>query len=169
MAVKHQRSLAPPVKQAELADWCIAHPPRGMVLTPCAEPGNDETDPDRLKACYKLRWSNAPVRLGLQADDEVMVTFDPEMADRHPPTAPQEDSLFLPGYKGVRYLTWGDPLLEDWLLSVRGDELREDEWRQLGLYRVDSEGIEYHNARENGRKIVFFSDFLLGVSKMFGI
>jgi hypothetical protein len=32
-------------------------------------------------------WADAPQHLGLQAQEEVLVTFSGEVADRHPPTA----------------------------------------------------------------------------------
>jgi len=125
-----------PATQAELAAWCLRHRPAGMCLTPCPEPGQNNLAPDPARGCFLLRWAGAPEHLGISPADEVRVTFNPDVADRHPPTAPQSDPDGLDnprGSEGVRYLTWGDPLLEAWLAAVRGEKLADEELRQLGI------------------------------------
>jgi superfamily II DNA or RNA helicase len=122
-----------PVTQAQLAAWCLQHPAPGMILQVCPEPGTAVVEPDGTKGCLKLRWAYAPEYLGFEATDELLVTFNPDLADRHPPTAPQLDEADQrqKGREGVRLLTWGDPLLEAWLRDVRGEEIDPT---CLGLY-----------------------------------
>jgi hypothetical protein len=113
-----------PVTQAELAAWCINHPAMGMTLTPHVEPNTSEVSVSH-SGCFSLTWQYAPAQLAIGPSDEVLVTFSAELADRNPPTAPQQDDTgeYQAGSEGVRLLTWGDPLLEAWLQAVIGSDV----------------------------------------------
>jgi hypothetical protein len=52
--------------------------------------------------------------------EEILATFNGELADRHPPTGPIQDAdgVEQPGREGVRLLTWGNPYLTAWLARI---------------------------------------------------
>ena len=111
----------PPVTQEDLAAWCLAHPAKGMLIHAVAEPGTVGATVDGTRGCLSILWPNAPVRLGIGETEDILATFNGELADRHPPTAPTEDEqgVLHRGEEGVRLLTWGDPYLTAWLESLR--------------------------------------------------
>jgi hypothetical protein len=80
---------------------------------------------------------DTPHHLGLHAEEEVLVTFSGEVADRHPPTAasPENQATMAKLTEGVRLLTWGDPLLEAWLEATRGAPLTDADYKVSGLTR----------------------------------
>lgn len=145
------------VTQAELAAWCLAHPPAGMSLEPAPEPGAEAAP--AAGACWFLRWPEAPAYLGIEPVETVTVTFDPAVADRHPPTGPQEDDsgLAQPGTEGVRLLTWGEPLLTTWLTAVLGERLTAVELDQVGLRQEPD-----HYVRDVDNRPVAFRDLTSG-------
>jgi len=120
------REPAPPndavfaVGQDDLAAWCLAHPAPGMRIIAVPEPGQHAATADGRHACHALTWPSAPRHLGMAPHEEVLVTFDGAMADRHPPTPPSGDEADTTrqGHEGVRLLTWGDPLLQAWLEAM---------------------------------------------------
>jgi hypothetical protein len=73
--------------------------------------------------------------MGVAGTEEILGTFNGELADRHPPTGPTQDAngIEQPGREGVRLLTWGDPYLTAWLEVVRGEPLSEPDYRAAGL------------------------------------
>jgi hypothetical protein len=128
---------SPPVSQAELSAWCLAHPAVGMRVTAVPEPGSELPPVEGQGACYELCWPDAPGYLGIDPENPVLITFDPLLADRHPPTGPQEDEAGgdRPATEGVRLLTWGEPLLTAWLSSLLGERLTLSELEELGVRR----------------------------------
>jgi hypothetical protein len=145
------------VAQAELAAWCLAHPPAGMSLDPAPEPSAEAAP--TVGACWFLRWAEAPAYLGIAPDEAVTVTFDPAVADRHPPTGPQDDDSgpVQPGTEGVRLLTWGEPLLVAWLTAVLGERLTDAELDQVGLRQE-----HHHYVRAADHRPVAFRDLRSG-------
>jgi hypothetical protein len=121
-----------PVSQSQLAAWCLAHPAPGMRAVAVPEPGMNSTDQDGTKACLAIIWACAPPHLGIGECDEILATFNGELADRHPPTGPtqNEEGGRMRGKEGVRLLTWGDPYLHAWLEAVRGEPLTDKELLQ---------------------------------------
>jgi len=118
----------PPVTQAQLAGWCLAHPAPGMRIVRIAEPGTSTPIQDGTRACLAITWPYAPTHLGIGPTEEILATFSGELADRHPPTGPSQDEGGPPisAKEGVRLLTWGDHHLQAWLEAVRGEPLPED-------------------------------------------
>jgi superfamily II DNA or RNA helicase len=110
-------SIRAPMSQRHLASWCLAHPTPGMQIVAVPEPGTIATIADGTEGCLSVIWPDAPQHLGLQAQEEMLVTFSGEIADRHPPTAanPDDQTATAELTEGVRLLTWGDPVLEAWL------------------------------------------------------
>jgi hypothetical protein len=90
---------------------------------------------DGTNGCLSLVWTDAPQHLGLQAQEELLVTFSGEVADRHPPTeaTADDEAAIAKLTEGVRLLTWGDPLLEAWLMAIRGAPLTEADYAAAGL------------------------------------
>jgi hypothetical protein len=125
------------LNQRRLAAWCLAHPPPDMQIAAVPEPGTIAPIADGTEGCLSIAWPDAPQHLGLYAQEEVLVTFNGEVADRHPPTAATADDEAITAKlsEGVRLLTWGDPLLEAWLESVRDAPLTDAEYRAAGLTR----------------------------------
>ena len=76
-----------------------------------------------------------PRQLGIEVTEEILATFNGELADRHPPTALAEGDQRegVQATEGVRLLTWGDPYLLAWLEVIRGEPLNEDDYREIGL------------------------------------
>jgi hypothetical protein len=72
---------------------------------------------------------------GVEATEEILATFNGELADRHPPTALAEgdQSEGVQATEGVRLLTWGDPYLTAWLEAIRGEPLTEEDYREARL------------------------------------
>jgi len=110
----------PPVTQEQLAAWCLTHQPPGMRIQTVPEPGAFGTTADGTRGCLSIVWPYAPLHLGIREDENILATFNGELADRHPPTAPTEDEAGVsqPGEEGVRLLTWGDPYLTAWLEAL---------------------------------------------------
>ena len=125
------------MSQTRLAAWCLAHPTPGMQIAAVPEPGTIATTADGTEGCLSIVWPDAPQHLGLQAQEEVLITFSGAVADRHPPTAasPAEQAATARLTEGVRLLTWGDPLLEAWLARVRGIPLTDADYRAAHLTR----------------------------------
>jgi Helicase conserved C-terminal domain len=125
------------LSQTRLAAWCLAHPTPGMQITAAPEPGTIATTADGTEGCLSFVWPGAPQHLGLQAQEEVLVTFSGEVADRHPPTAasPGDQTATAKLTEGVRLLTWGDPFLGAWLESIRGAPLTDADYRATHLTR----------------------------------
>jgi superfamily II DNA or RNA helicase len=123
----------PPVTQAELAAWCLRHPAPGMRIQSVPEPGTLSPVADGIRGCLSITWPYVPPHLGIGETEEVIATFDGELADRHPPTGPAEESSGPPGREGVRLLTWGDPYLTAWLEAVRGEPLTDGDYQVAGL------------------------------------
>jgi len=120
--------------QHELLDWCLAHPAPGMLITEVAEPEVGGRPPQNPGRCFSITWALAPAELGVGPGEAVLVTFDSEVADRHPPTAPADtEDGSRSQRKGVRLLTWGDPYVAGWLAAVRGEPLTEGDYRTAGL------------------------------------
>ncbi|WP_159690405.1 DEAD/DEAH box helicase [Cognatazoarcus halotolerans] len=116
------------VSQEELAAWCLTHVPPGMSIMAIPEPGSQTTESDGRRACFRLTWQGAPAPLGILDDEELLVTFNGELADRHPPTAKSaddEEEITATSGEGVRLLTWGDPLLVSWLEAFAGTNCDE--------------------------------------------
>lgn len=131
------------LSQMRLASWCLAHPAPGMHIATVPEPGTMTTTADGTNGCLSLVWADAPHHLGLQAQEELLVTFSGEVADRHPPTAASasDEATTINLSEGVRLLTWGDPLLEAWLTAIRGDQLSSEDYAAVGL---GTEGNPFH-------------------------
>jgi hypothetical protein len=125
---------APPVTQAQLAAWCLAHPAPGMRIVSIPEPGVNVVIQDGTRACLSIAWAYAPSHLGIGPAEEILATFSGELADRHPPTGPtqEDDGSIIKAKEGVRLLTWGDPYLQAWLEAVRGEPLAEEDHPQSG-------------------------------------
>jgi hypothetical protein len=111
-----------------------------MRVTTVPEPGSEVIERDGTQACLAILWTCPPLQLGADPTEEILATFSGEMADRHPPTAQQDEGLErVPGGReGVRLLTWGDPLLDAWLDAVRGDPLLPSDYEAAGI----SEGTD---------------------------
>jgi hypothetical protein len=124
-----------PATQERLAGWCLAHPAPGMRIVTIPEPGREVAARDGRRACLSITWAYAPAELGIDGTEEVLATFDGELADRHPPTGPSqaEDGSICHGQEGVRLLTWGDPYLQAWLLAVCGEPLTDADYRTGGI------------------------------------
>ncbi len=130
----------PSLSQAELAGWCLAHPAEGMQVRSVPEPGTNAVAHDGRTGCLSVTWPYAPPALGIASTEEVLVTFNGEVADRHPPTGPTSDATGVeqPGKEGVRLLTWGDPYLAAWLEDVRGEPLTDGDYQAAGLTQDDN-------------------------------
>ena len=87
------------------------------------------------QGCLAITWADAPAHLGIEVTEEILATFNGELADRHPPTARAEgdESDGVQATEGVRLLTWGDPYLTAWLEAIRGEPLTERDYREAGL------------------------------------
>lgn len=135
-----EREARPSATQEQLAAWCLAHLAPGMRVLAVPEPGAGIQVAQGVAACLQITWPSAPRDLGIAGVDEVLATFDGQLADRHPPTPPTQapDGTRVPGSEGVRLLTWGDPLLEAWLLAVRGAPLTPDDYLRAGLRESDN-------------------------------
>jgi ERCC4-related helicase len=131
------RSIRAPMSQRHLASWCLAHPTPGMQIVAVPEPGTIATIADGTEGCLSVIWPDAPQHLGLQAQEEMLVTFSGEVADRHPPTSanPGDQTATAELTEGVRLLTWGDPLLEAWLECLRGVPLTDADYQAAHLTR----------------------------------
>jgi hypothetical protein len=125
----------PSVTQGQLAAWCLAHPAPGMRILTVSEPGTNTVIQDGTQGCLAITWAYAPLHLGIDPTEEIVVTFSGALADRHPPTAPGEggQGVGVEGKAGVRLLTWGDPYLTAWLEAVRGAPLTEADYHMAGL------------------------------------
>jgi len=134
-AVSLDRHEPPSVTQGQLAAWCLAHPAPGMRIIVGLEPGTNAVVQDGTQRCLAIIWAYAPPHLGIDATEEVLVTFNGALADRHPPTAPGEgeQGVEVEGKAGVRLLSWGDPYLTAWLEAVRGAPLTEADYHMAGL------------------------------------
>ena len=106
-----------------------------MRIITISEPGLDVVARDGRRACLSITWAYAPTQLGIDGTEEVLATFDGQLADLHPPSGPgqAEDGTPIRGHEGVRLLTWGDPYLGAWLLAVRGELLTDADYQTLGL------------------------------------
>jgi hypothetical protein len=124
-----------PVTQEQLAAWCLAHPAPGMRILCVPEPGMATASRVGTQGCLAITWADAPAHLGIEATEEILATFNGELADRHPPTALVEgdQSEGDQTKEGVRLLAWGDPYLSAWLEAIRGELLTEEEYREAGL------------------------------------
>jgi hypothetical protein len=125
----------PPVTQEQLAAWCLAHPAPGMRKLCVPEPGMTTSHQSGTQGYLAITWPYAPVYLGIEATEEILATFNGELADRHAPTALAEGKHGRTGSakEGVRLLTWGDPYLTAWLEAIRGEPLNEGDYREAGL------------------------------------
>jgi hypothetical protein len=123
------------VTQEQLAAWCVAHPAPGMRILCVPEPGTATASRVGTQGCLVITWADAPAHLGIEATEEILATFNGELADRHPPTALVEgdQSEGDQTKEGVRLLTWGDPYLSAWLEAIRGELLTEEDYRETGL------------------------------------
>jgi Helicase conserved C-terminal domain len=124
-----------PVTQEQLAAWCLAHPTPGMRILCVPEPGMKTVSQSGTQGCLAITWAYAPPHLGVEATEEILATFNGELADRHPPTAFIEggQSERAQETEGVRLLTWGDPYLTAWLEAIRGEPLAEGDYREAGF------------------------------------
>jgi ERCC4-related helicase len=123
-----------PVTQEQLAAWCLSHPASGMRVLAVPEPGAGAPALDGLRGCLAVTWPYAPPHLGIGEDEEILVTFSGELADRHPPTAPTEEAVETghAGREGIRLLTWGDPYLTAWLEALQGEPLTQEDYPAAG-------------------------------------
>jgi len=105
------------ITQEDLAAWCLSHPAQGMRIVAVPEPGLQTPNPNGIRACHSVTWAYAPSHLGIAPHEEILVTFNGALADRHPPTAPGGDDTPASRHarEAVRLLTWGDPYLQAWL------------------------------------------------------
>jgi hypothetical protein len=133
-----EADLDPPATQLELARWCLLHPAPGMIVRTVPEPGTSALAAEGALGCVGIVWPYAPSHLGISGTEEVVATFNGEVADRHPPTGPTEEAsgVDVPGHEGVRLLTWGDPYLTAWLEAVRGAPLSEADYQAVGAEPV---------------------------------
>jgi hypothetical protein len=124
-----------PATQEQLAAWCLAHPAPGMRMLCVPEPGMTSSSQNGTQGALAITWADAPAHLGIEATEEILITFNGQLADRHPPTAVTEgdQSGGIEATEGVRLLTWGDPYLAAWLEAIRGEPLCEDNYREAGL------------------------------------
>ncbi len=109
------------VTQEGLAVWCLTHLAPGMSIAAIPEPGAQVVELDGRRACFSFTWEGAPSHLGILDNEELLVTFSGELADRHPPTAKSgddEEQIMATSREGVRLLTWGDPILDTWLRTL---------------------------------------------------
>ena len=108
-----------------------------MQIATVPEPATLTTTVDGTAGCLSIVWADAPQYLGLQAQEELLVTYNGEVADRHPPTAASADDEAATAKlsEGVRLLTWGDPALEAWLTAIRGAPLNDADYATAGLAR----------------------------------
>jgi Helicase conserved C-terminal domain len=123
------------VSQEQLAAWCLAHPAPGMRILCVPEPGMTTSHQSGTQGCLAITWAYAPPHLGIEVTEEILATFNGELADRHPPTALAEEdrSDDVQTTEGVRLLTWGDPYLTAWLEAIRGEPLIEEDYREAEL------------------------------------
>jgi hypothetical protein len=123
------------VTQDQLAAWCLAHPAPGMPILCVLEPGMATASRVGTQGCLAITWADAPAHLGIEATEEILATFNGELADRHPPTTRAEEaqSEGIQTNEGVRLLTWGDPYITAWLEAIRGELLTEEDYREAGL------------------------------------
>ena len=123
------------VTQEQLAAWCLAHPAPGMRILCVPEPGMATASRVGTQGCLAITWADAPAHLGIEVTEEILATFNGELADRHPPTAlaAGDQREGVEAIEGVRLLTWGDPYLPAWLEVIRGEPLSEDDYREIGL------------------------------------
>jgi hypothetical protein len=124
-----------PATQEQLAAWCLAHPAPGMRILCVPEPGMTTSYQSGTQGCLAITWADAPAHLGIEATEEILATFNGQLADRHPPTAVAEggQSGGVQATEGVRLLTWGGPYLTAWLDAIRGEPLSEADYREAGL------------------------------------
>jgi hypothetical protein len=122
-----------------------------MRIVTIPEPGLETAAHDGRRACLSITWAYAAAELGIDGTEEVLATFDGELADRHPPTGPSEaeDGSIRRGQEGVRLLTWGDPYLQAWLLAVRGEPLTDMDYRTVGV-APDQNPLLHLDASEPG-------------------
>jgi SNF2 family DNA or RNA helicase len=123
------------VTQEQLAAWCLAHPAPGMRILCVPEPGMTSSSQSGTQGCLGITWAYVPPHLCIEPTEEMLATFNGEVADRHPPTAlaEQEGAGTIQPTEGVRLLTWGDLYLTAWLETIRGDPLTEENYREAGL------------------------------------
>ena len=133
VSLDHHEPLS--VTQEQLAAWCLAHAAPGMRIIAVPEPGTNAVVQDGIQGCLAITWVYAPLQLGIDPTEEILVTFNGALADRHPPTAPGEgeNGVEVEGKAGVRLLTWGDPYLMAWLEAVRGTPLTKADYHMAGL------------------------------------
>ena len=74
----------PAVTQGQLAAWCLAHPAPGMRILAVPEPGTNTVIQDGTQGCLAITWAYAPPHLGIDPTEEIVVTFNGALADRHP-------------------------------------------------------------------------------------
>ncbi len=130
-SISSNDEIEPPATQNQLAGWCLLHPAPGMHIRNVPEPGMSSLAGDGTQGCLGITWPYAPPHLGIGGTEEILATFNGELADRHPPTGPTQDShgVEQPGREGVRLLTWGDPYLTAWLEEIRGELLTDADYR----------------------------------------
>ncbi len=124
-ATQHAPSSSGSVTQEALAAWCLIHLAPGISISAIPEPGAQIVELDGRRACFSFTWAGAPSHLGILDDEVLLVTFNGELADRHPPTAKSgdgEDQIMFTSREGVRLLTWGDPILDAWLWILAKSE-----------------------------------------------
>jgi Helicase conserved C-terminal domain len=74
-----------PVAQEQLAAWCLAHPAPGMRILCVPEPGMTSSSQSGTQGCLAITWADAPTHLGIEPTEEILATFNGELADCHPP------------------------------------------------------------------------------------
>jgi hypothetical protein len=123
------------VMQEQLAAWCLAHPAPGMRILCVPEPGMATASRVGTQGCLAITSADAPTHLGIEATEEILATFNGELADRHPPAALAEGDQRqgVQATEGIRLLTWGDPYITAWLEAIRGELLTEEDYREAGL------------------------------------
>jgi len=56
-----------------------------MRILAVPEPGPNTVIQDSTQGCLAITWAYAPPHLGIDPTEEIMVTFNGALADRHPP------------------------------------------------------------------------------------
>jgi len=99
------------------------------------EPGMATASRVGAQGPLAITWADAPPHLSIEAREEILATFNGELADRHPPTSivAGDQREGVQRTEGVRLLAWANPYLTAWLEAIQSEPLSEDDCHEAGL------------------------------------